>query len=111
MEIIASSGGINWEWYHWGRLTDGAFYETRSDRFHRFADDRGAGQHPTPTHIIERFSFSPMGPEWSEQARENQRQRFAAIRAEYGWDESVTDYARLTDLTTRESVMVIWRLT
>lgn len=110
MEIIATSGGINWCWYHWGRLENGTFHEIRADRFHKFADDRGAGQHPTATHIIERFSFSPLGENWPEKYRNEQARRFTEIRAEHGWDESVTDYARLTDLTTRESVMVIWRL-
>jgi len=51
--IIISGGGINWCWYHcYTTHEDGMVTEQWSDRFHKFDDMQGAGQHPVATHNL-----------------------------------------------------------
>lgn len=61
--IMINSDGINWCWYHCYTLgADGLLTFEWSDRFHKFDEMQGAGQHPEATHTLVR-SFA-LAAEW-----------------------------------------------
>ena len=70
--VIATAGGINWCWYVWFELDEGArlAHKVRDERFHRFNEAQGAGRHPTADCIVAYWHAPEDTPErratWSD---------------------------------------------
>jgi hypothetical protein len=59
-EVLLSSGGINWIWYHRIKIEGYAAWQLESYRLHRYNDMQGADKHPETDGSFDTYDTAPL---------------------------------------------------
>lgn len=104
MDIIVRDHAINWTWYAWLTVDGNVATVMRQDRFHKFDEQQGAGQHPETQWSWGVYRKMADTPEkratWGDARVDEWRAHWEAQLAEEGLPADTEAKAYLTERAT-----------